>query len=480
MSAELEVIPVFRQAGAVVAHKGPINAIAISPNGKLVASAGADDILILNGSTLRVLQRIPTFAGVHAISWHPGDPGLLTFGTATGVVRTITLGAMHPSVVLHSCSLFGKIYSLSIRSDGRYLGIGYDLDAAIVATFAGGTDLIVFVSQHSTNLTLGSVDHYLPRPTAGAGHVTAVLFHSTDSTFAFVSYKFGRVSAFSYRTSEDNLEHGAQIVWTIDRESLCGPTALSPSSRSLVSLAAHGEIFRLRIADGHIKCNKSMPCKKSNNPLQAAFVSESIVAVSAEDGGVYIQRLGKHGTVLQTLPHDGKLVIPLVHWGDESRGESPQLLITGTSEPNEGGRLTIWKGHSPRRPWSGQMRAWGGLVLAAAGIAIVAGCRGALNFHIAWLTHAASVPRDGHSFRVKLRSASKVDCIQRRVFGAARRRGVAHEPAAVTFNQAAPELSCVCATSLPLYELDCGKCSHPLRELLSRSTEVCDHSDEGV
>ncbi|MGC0314233.1 WD40 repeat protein [Kitasatospora acidiphila] len=78
-------------------HRGVVNALAVSPSGSIIISAGNDGFLVLSARTTgRTLARLPVSGRVHALSVHPREPLIACVGDGGLVVITEAEGWSGP------------------------------------------------------------------------------------------------------------------------------------------------------------------------------------------------------------------------------------------------------------------------------------------------------------------------------------------------------------------------------------------------
>ncbi|MFI9811691.1 WD40 repeat domain-containing protein [Saccharothrix variisporea] len=75
------------------AHDGPVHGLAASPSGRLIATGGADRMLVLwNSETGDVVSRLPCAGRVHQVAFHPTEPVIACTGDGGFVCITELVG----------------------------------------------------------------------------------------------------------------------------------------------------------------------------------------------------------------------------------------------------------------------------------------------------------------------------------------------------------------------------------------------------
>ncbi|KAJ7650514.1 WD40-repeat-containing domain protein [Roridomyces roridus] len=358
----VEDIPIFRKAAVLPIHSNPVGAIAISPDGMLATSAADDGVIsifLTKTPKYRQLIRYPTFASIRALVWHPRTK-LLSFGTVGG-----TLGTFCPVVdpestssdpLLHTAPSLNKrtfddpIHCLTIRADGRYLA----------------SNARILVRRYYQLLDAhppSAPQEFQLHPLSKVGDrdlVNAAVFH-TDQSIVLVGYYSGRVIAFKYSTDPATVRQ----LWAVDRKCACGPSVLSPSGEWIVGTSLTGNVVCVGTASPHTIKTFKLP-DPVYHWVNIAFISKTAFAVGSEAGAVEIiemhtKTVGKRIRIesgsIQSLPHNDKLVQCMVrlflhpnlkrtneiqaYWTTEDKRS--HILITGTSELDQPGTLTIWK-----------------------------------------------------------------------------------------------------------------------------------------
>ncbi|KAJ7128169.1 WD40-repeat-containing domain protein [Mycena crocata] len=337
--------PFFKREKILHGHGDTINAIAFSPDGKLLASGGDDARLVIHHvKSWREQKKIESVAPIRAVVWYPNHPGFLAFGMRNGVITTLQL----KNNVTFENKVIGSIHCMAVNTDGKYLAVGFN-DEVMIARLS--------------SLSSWTSERHVPRPphVHNVEDVTrSVNFHHTDKLI-LVSYLYRGVVAYDYTdpsfNAKWNVPFSAMWYFIVSQRTpfgqpqflRSGESALSPTSRLLVSTTILEGVQWLDITRRSIS---SVTELNANILLPVTFISNNVIAVGSATGEVAIYKSGMENST-QILSHNQEMVQSLALVGldvasklqaffhDKKRGL--HFLITGIAEQYEESVLTVWK-----------------------------------------------------------------------------------------------------------------------------------------
>ncbi len=171
-------------------HTGPVWSIAISPNGKLLASGSEDHTIKLwNIQKSQLLATLNEHsAGIFAIAFSP-DHNILASGSADQTIKlwNVTTGELIRTLRGHS----GEVQSVAFSPDGKILASGstdgtvkvWNLsNGELIHTLIGHTDAVwsVAISPDGKTIASGSWDHQIKLWNINTGKQIQTLISHTD------------------------------------------------------------------------------------------------------------------------------------------------------------------------------------------------------------------------------------------------------------------------------------------------------------
>ncbi|KAJ7150586.1 WD40-repeat-containing domain protein [Mycena crocata] len=329
--------PFFKREKILHGHGDTINAIAFSPDGKLLASGGDDARLVIHHvKSWREQKKIESVAPIRAVVcvWdekrghnYPTIKSMISLRLPTDVKKTS---------------------AEQLNTDGKYLAVGFN-DEVMIARLS--------------SLSSWTSERHVPRPphVHNVEDVTrSVNFHHTDKLI-LVSYLYRGVVAYDYTdpsfNAKWNVPFSAMWYFIVSQRTpfgqpqflRSGESALSPTLRLLVSTTILEGVQWLDITRRSIS---SVTELNANILLPVTFISNNVIAVGSATGEVAIYKSGMENST-QILSHNQEMVQSLAPVGldvasklqaffhDKKRGL--HFLITGIAEQYEESVLTVWK-----------------------------------------------------------------------------------------------------------------------------------------
>ncbi|KAJ7828888.1 WD40-repeat-containing domain protein [Mycena leptocephala] len=329
--------PVFHKKETIKAHSDNINILVFSKDGRFLAS-GSDDgyILIFDTKDWTEFRKYRTAFAVRAIVWHPDDGNIISAGLKEGIINTIQVKS-------------NKKWEHS--SHGKLVAVGFDNQ--------------VLVAKQSSIATWSS-QKYVPKPADfnGQEDITRSVHFHTEEKLLLVIYLYNGILA--YDTEELGIRR-----WHIDTQGLCGDSALSATSRLLVTTNLFDGI------DWYDTVNKRHSSKTlqaispaANVPLPVIFLGTNIIAVGSATGKVSIFKAG-NPEMLQVLDHNkeslrivDEMVQALVFYSTYYE-QNTHILVTGVSEQFDECSMTIWTAKGNKKP--SYMIPWNTIIFAICG-----------------------------------------------------------------------------------------------------------------
>jgi WD40 repeat protein len=325
------------------AHKGRVQSVAFSPDGRLLASASFDGTIILwDVATYQPLPPLrlggrPT--KVYSVAFNPVDSQMLASGNEDGTIILWDVATQQPRARLLGYS--GEVRSLAFRPDGQMLAsssqdktiILWDVSTRqpLVQSLTGHTALVGSLAFSSDGQTLASGDDagkIILWDVASRRQLDRPL---TDHTSGVTSVTFSRDGQTLVSGSEDR----TILLWDVTRPndsrmhdrfrahvSRVLSVALSPDGQTLASGGQESSVMLWDIADP----------KRRGKPLNGHAKAVRSVAFSP-NGQLLASGGDDHTVILWDISARQRLGQPLIGPGNEvfSVAFSPngQLLASG-------------------------------------------------------------------------------------------------------------------------------------------------------
>lgn len=294
-------------------YKSVITAIALSPDGSTLASAGDDHLIGLwNVGTGRLVRQLPSHEGwVRGLSFRPDGAQLASAGDdGRVVIWDVATGRMLKTIANSREPAFDVLYS----PDGKQLAtIGYSDRVRLYET-----------SEYRLSRTL----------TAGSPDMRALAFSPDGSLIAAAGRK-GKLHVW-------RADDGHQTTDLVAGAAVLRAIAFSPDGTELAAAGDGPQLFVYRVADGHQVSSINV---RPGKVLSMTFCGPGRLATGQSDNLVRIWDLASAQETSHLVGHRGSIAAL------EYRSES-QTLISGSFDttvrfwnvPSEGAPVTARRG----------------------------------------------------------------------------------------------------------------------------------------
>jgi WD40 repeat protein len=254
--------PTGTERDLIMLHDDPVEAVAVSPDGKTVATAtGTEIVTFWDAASHEVRLRLrDTSEAVRTLAFSPDGTTLATGGDQK-TVRLWHLDTLRERAVLTPHT--GSITCLAFSPDGQTLASG-SRDASVtlwdvakaaerttLARHTSGVTCLAF-SPDGKSLATGSLDWTVKVWDVPSGRVRYTIDKHADTIVSVAFSPDGRILASA---SRDGLAHLWDATNGTERAKLRGhaglsPMAFLPGAPALISGAANGALRRRDAADG--------------------------------------------------------------------------------------------------------------------------------------------------------------------------------------------------------------------------------------
>ncbi|KAJ6454034.1 hypothetical protein C8R47DRAFT_1228852 [Mycena vitilis] len=325
-------------------HVDNVHSMDFSADGKSLASGGDDArVIIFDTASWRAKKIYTVVAPVRAVVWHPAHRGAISVGLKNGIIHTIQT----KNDLMFEHSVAGTIHCMAVDAKGSFLAIGFNNEVQIV---------------RQSSISAWSSERYVPRPpnvNNGQDITRSIRFHTQERTL-LVTYLYAGIRAY-------DLDDITILKWQIKIEGACGQSALSATSRHLVTSVLLKGIQWLDVTKRKIEFEQSIEIDH-DSILPVTFVGPTVVAVGSKTGNVLLFKLGR-SEVTQLLNHNDNFVQSLAYVYKKREGS--HLLVTGQSGQYDETVLTVWKSQGDVKktatPWRAMILGFGTILAGVLG-----------------------------------------------------------------------------------------------------------------
>jgi WD40 repeat protein len=321
--------------GVLHGHTGPVNSVAFSPDGSLLASGNDDDsVRLWNVATQRQQGRALGMGDGHVESV-AFDPGRATVaaGDENGRVRVWDVG-VHPHLEATFQGSDGPVTDLAIASQSHSLAVAYNTGKVFLWNLSTARPDGPPISSHdgAVNGVAFSPDGRLVAVGSGDGAVTVLSPSSHQRRVRLLATNAGAANSVSFSPDGEMLaaayQDGSVRVWSLKTHQLRFPVLIgSAGAANSVAFSPTGSLLTAAGDDGVLRvwhvAGRAVLSAELGGP------SGPIYSVAFSPNGQMIASARGDGTVRLTRTVPTPLSTVLIGSGDgvisPSSGETPLL-----------------------------------------------------------------------------------------------------------------------------------------------------------